>query len=221
MAEKEQAKPLTPAFSNRIRSDEDEELSKQLKLRQRKYINCCGCVTAVFLLLAVTLLVLTFTVFHIKDPRLRMNAVTIQRLDRAALTGTPSQRANITLTADVSVKNPNVASFRYRNSTTTVYYRGEMVGEAQIPSGKAKARHTLRMNLTVDIITDRILAVPSLVNDLSSGALAMSSYTKISGRVKILNIFKKKVVVQINCTMTYNVSGKGIQNQKCNPHVRA
>jgi hypothetical protein len=219
MAEKEQAKPLTH-FSYRIRSDEDEELSTELKLRQRKYIKCCGLVTAVFLLLAVTLLVLVFTVFHIRDPEVRMNSVTLRQLNLAAVNSTSGPRSNITLTADVSVKNPNAASFRYTNSTTSVYYRGEMVGEAQIPSGKAKARRTQRMNLTVDIITDKILAVESLKSDLSSGALAMSSYTKISGRVKILNIFKKNIVVQMNCTMSYNVSSRSIQNQECNSHVR-
>lgn len=216
MAEKDQAKPLTP-FSFRTRSDEDEEISTEVKIRQRKYIKCCGSVTAVLLVLAVTLLVLGFTVFHIKDPRVRMNSVTLQlRNGNFSL----SQGGNITLTADVSVKNPNAASFRYSNSTTTVYYGGSMVGEAQIPSGKAKARRTVRMNLTVDIITDKIAAVPSLANDWSSGALAMNSYTKLSGRVKILNIFKKKVVVQLNCTMTYNVLSQEIQNQKCNSGVR-
>ncbi|XP_059441268.1 uncharacterized protein LOC132173708 [Corylus avellana] len=218
MAEKEQGKPLT-RFSYRTRSDEDEELSTELKFRQRKYIKCCGCVTAVFLLIAVTLLVLGFTVFHIKDPEVRMNSVTLPQLNLAAFNGTSGQRPNITLTADVSVKNPNAASFRYTNSTTSVYYRGEMVGEAQIPSGKAKARHTLRMNLTVDIITDKI-AVESLAYDLRSGALAMSSFTKLSGRVKILNIFKKNIVVEMNCTMSYDVSSQSIQKQKCNSHVR-
>lgn len=219
MAEKGQAKPLAP-FSYRTRSDEDEELSTELKFRQRKYIKCCGCVTAVFLVIAVTLLVLGLTVFHIKDPEVRMNSVTLPQLNLAAVNGTSGQRANITLTADVSVKNPNAASFRYTNSTSSVYYRGEMVGEAQIPSGKAKARHTLRMNLTVDIITDKILAVESLANDLKSGALAMSSFTKLSGRVKILNIFKKNIVVEMNCTMSYDFSSQSIQNQECNSHVR-
>uniref|UniRef100_A0A2N9GUH8 Late embryogenesis abundant protein LEA-2 subgroup domain-containing protein n=1 Tax=Fagus sylvatica TaxID=28930 RepID=A0A2N9GUH8_FAGSY len=137
MAEREQVKPLAPAGYHTSRSDEDEILSNQLKLKQRKYLKCCGCFTALLLILAVLIIVLTFTVFHIRDPMVRINSLTLQNLAN----GTVRQGVNITLIADVSVKNPNAASFIYSNSTTTIYYHGEMVGEARIPSGKAKARH--------------------------------------------------------------------------------
>lgn len=219
MAEREQVKPLTPAGYHTSRSDEDEILSKQLKLKQRKYLKCCGCFTALLLILAVLIIVLTFTVFHIRDPMVRINTLTLQNLELAD--GTLRQDVNITLIAGVSVKNPNAASFIYSNSTTTIYYHGEMVGEARIPSGKAKARHTLSMNVTVDIVPSKVLGVPSLKSDLTSGGLKMmSSYTEMRGQVKILNIAKKNVEVKINCTMTYNFSSQAIQDQNCHPDIR-
>ncbi|GMY30436.1 late embryogenesis abundant protein At1g64065-like [Fagus crenata] len=218
MAEREQVKPLAPAGYHTSRSDEEEILSNQLKLKQRKYIKCCGCFTALLLILAVLIIVLAFTVFHIRDPMVRINALRIQNLELA--NGTVRQDVNITLIAGVSVKNPNAASFIYSNSTTTIYYHGVMVGEARIPSGKAKARHTMSMNITVDIIPSKVLAVPSLKSDLFSGGLNMSSHTKMRGQVKILNIAKKNVVVNINCTMTYNFSSQAIQDQNCHPDIR-
>ncbi|KAG2681022.1 hypothetical protein I3760_11G125100 [Carya illinoinensis] len=137
--------------------------------------------------------------------------------DQDELGDTPASdltTSTATVLADVSVKNPNAVAFRYGNSTTTVYYREERVGEGTIPHGKAKARRTQRMNMTMYIMLDKIFSAPSYGNDSSSGALPMSTFTKLSGRVKILKISKKNVVVQMNCTLTYNVMSQAIQDKK-------
>ncbi|CAK7335619.1 unnamed protein product [Dovyalis caffra] len=180
MAETEQAKPLAPA-AFQIRSDEEEIRSKQSKTRRRNCIKCCGCITAIFLILATTIVVLVLTVFDVKDPVINMNKLVVLRLELA--NGTLRTDVNVTLLADVSVKNPNAASFKFNNGTTTVYYGGKMVGEANTPPGKAKARRTLHMNVTVDLIPEKLLAVGSLMSDISSaGALTMSSNTIIGGK---------------------------------------
>lgn len=216
MSEKEQDKPLAPAAS-RPRSDEDlEALSREPKFRQGRYISCCGCVTAILLILSVIILILAFTVFHIRDPMIKMNSLALQKV--VLVNGALPEDANITVIADVSVKNPNAVSFTYDNSTSTISYRGTVVGETKIPSGKAKAKHTLRMNLTIHIVADKVLAVPGLSSDWTSGALTLNSYTKLSGRVKILNIIKRNVVVETNCTIHYNVKSGAIQDE-CNPRV--
>uniref|UniRef100_F6HUN9 Late embryogenesis abundant protein LEA-2 subgroup domain-containing protein n=1 Tax=Vitis vinifera TaxID=29760 RepID=F6HUN9_VITVI len=182
MAEKDQSKPLAPAGYN-LRSDEEEAMSRELKkLPPRKYIKCCGCITALILIQAVILLVLAFTIFRVKDPVIKMNGMRIGPLELEDST-------NLTLVADVSVKNPNVASFIFSNATTSITYNGTVIGQARTPPGKAKARRTLRMNVTVEIIPEKIMAVTRL---LSSRAINISSYTRIAGRVKIIKIIKKK-----------------------------
>lgn len=220
MADHEQAKPLASgAFGNRGSDVDEEDLSKQLKMiKKKRYIQCCGCVVALFLILAVVVLVLFFTVFRIHDPKIRMNSVTIQRLELLP-NGSLRTDVNVTLLADVSVKNPNVATFKFDNSTTLIYYGGSVVGEAIHLRGKAKARRTLRRNVTVVIIPDNIMDVPSLSSDINSGELNISSYTHISGRVKILNIIKKNVVVKLNCSMTYRISGGDFHGERCKPEL--
>ncbi|KAF2313393.1 hypothetical protein GH714_010740 [Hevea brasiliensis] len=128
----EQAKPLAPSAFQSL-SDEEEALSTQLKLHQRKCIKCCGCFIAFLLILAVTVLVLFFTVFHIKDPVVRMNTLTLDLEPLLLPNGSFSSRTdtNVTLLADISVKNPNFASFKFNNGTTTVLYGGTVVGEAR------------------------------------------------------------------------------------------
>ncbi|KAA8520888.1 hypothetical protein F0562_011561 [Nyssa sinensis] len=216
--QKEQVKPLAPA-AYRISIEEDEALSMELKKhRHCKCINCCGCITALMLIQAVVLLVLVFTIFRVKDPVIKMNSLNFQGLDLFNQTSL-RPAANMTLTAALSVKNPNVASFKFGNATTTINYGGDIVGEARNPPGLAKARRTLEMNVTVDIMLERMMGVSRVWSDLSWEALNMSSYTRIRGRVKILKIFKKHIVVNMNCTMMVNIRSKAIQAQDCKRNV--
>ncbi|XP_030530418.1 uncharacterized protein LOC115740907 [Rhodamnia argentea] len=217
MAEKEQARPLAPA-SYITRSDEDQALSDHFRLRRPSCLKCCGIAAALFLILAVVALVLVFTVFHVEDPIVRMNRVQIPQLAQLVSNGTALSGANITAVADVSVKNPNAASFRYGNSTTELYYGGEVVGEGRIPAGKAAARRTQRVNVTVEVVPARIAKAPRLSSDLAAGNLTMESYTRIDGRVKILKIIRKHVVVRLNCTIAY-VIASGEMKEECQRRV--
>ena len=69
------------------------------------------------------------------------------------------------------------------------------MGEGRDFRGVAEAQGTLLMNLTLDVMVRR------LRGDLGLGVFHLSSYTRIGGRVKILNIIKRSVVVKMNCTM--------------------
>ncbi|XP_059651329.1 uncharacterized protein LOC132298957 [Cornus florida] len=218
MVEREQARPLAPA-SERPSSDDDETVLDQKALRRKKCIKCCGCIAALLLIEVVVVIILIFTVFKVKDPVIKMNGVTVDKLDLINGT-TPRPGSNMSLTADVSVKNPNVASFKYSNTTTTLYYRGTMIGEARGPPGQAKARRTMRMNVTVDIITDSLVTNPSLSSDYKSGLLTMTSFTRVGGRVTIMKIIKKHVIVKMNCSMTINITSQSIQEQKCKRKVK-
>lgn len=216
MAEKkEQVKPLAPASHRQYFTDDNEAVfpPDSKKQRHRKYVQCCGCITALLLIQAVVLLVLIFTVFRIKDPKLKMNSVRISGLDSTNLS---SQLANITVTADVSIKNPNVVAFKFSNiTTTTVYYGGVAVGEGRNPPGVAAAQRTLRLNVTVELVVGKLLGVERLGRDLRFGELNVTTYTRVGGRVKILGLFKKHVVVKMNCTMSFNVTSREIGYQSC------
>ncbi|CAI9784637.1 unnamed protein product [Fraxinus pennsylvanica] len=216
MAEKrEQVKPLAPAALG-IKIDEDEDISMEFRNHHhRKCITCCGCITAIFLIIVMIMLVLVFTIFHIKDPVIKMKNLKIQGFGALVRTDNPGPAVNLTVEADVSVINPNVASFKFSNTTTSLYYDSIVIGEAQILAGEVRARRTLDMNFCIDVKVDKILALPGLKSDLASGALSISSHSKISGKVKIINIIKKHVVVQMNCTMTFDIRSQAIQDQNC------
>lgn len=218
MVESEQVRPLAQTTDVDPFNDYENDVALSKKLRRRKYIKCCVCVWASILIQAGVVVILIFTVFRVKEPVIRVNKFTVTKLELVNNT-VPKPGSNITINADVSVKNPNVASFKYSNTTTTLFYHGTVVGEARGPPGQSKARRTMRMNITVDIITDRMLSNPNLQSDVGSGLLSMNSYSSIPGRIKILKIINKHVVVKMNCSMTVNISSQAIQDQKCKRKV--
>lgn len=218
METSEQIRPLAPASERPISSD-DEAGTAVTKHRRRRLLRCCACVGGVLLLQAVVVVILIFTVFKFKDPVIRLNGVTVERLELINGTTTPRPGSNMSLTADVSVKNPNYASFRYPETTSALFYRGTEIGAARGPAGRARARRTMRMNVTVEVIADRVLAQPDLGADINSGLLTLGSYTEVRGKVKILMV-KKHVRVRMNCTLTVNVTSQAIQDQKCKRKVK-
>ncbi|XP_010506613.1 PREDICTED: late embryogenesis abundant protein At1g64065-like [Camelina sativa] len=215
MNDSEHVRPLAPATILPV-SDESASNTRHNTLRRRKRMKCLICVTVTSLILLTIVLTLVFTVFRVKDPTIKMNRVMVNGLDsvmgtdRVQLLGT-----NISMIVDVSVKNPNMASFKYSNTTTDIYYKGTVVGEARGLPGKARPHRTSRMNLTVDIMIDRILADPGLSREVStSGLVNVWSYTRVGGKVKIL-VVKKHVTVKMNCTMAVNITAQAIQDVDC------
>lgn len=95
-----------------------------------------------------------------------------------------------------------------------------MIGEARGPPGKSKARRTMQMNITVHIITSRLITHPMLTDDISGGLLPMTTYTRVGGRVKILKLIDKYIVVKMNCSMSVNTTSRTIQDQKCKRKVQ-
>ncbi|XP_071707645.1 late embryogenesis abundant protein At1g64065 [Rutidosis leptorrhynchoides] len=218
MAE-EQVRPLAPATDRHHSSSDDEEIVLKKTARRKKYIKLCGFMLVIIVLSVVVVVTLIFTIFKVKDPEIKMNGVTVDKID--LINGTiPRPGTNMSLTADISVKNPNFSSFRYKNTTTSLYYHGAVIGEARGPPGQSKARRTTRMNITIAIIVDSLLGNPELQNDLGTGLLTMSSYTSVGGRVKFLTFIKKHVSVRMNCTMKFNISSRSIEDQKCKRKVK-
>ncbi|KAI3796593.1 hypothetical protein L1987_39271 [Smallanthus sonchifolius] len=214
--EKEQVRPLAPTTDHQRSNSSDEEAALKKTTHRRKYIKWCGCLVAVIIVVVVTLI---FTVFKIKEPEIKMNGVMVDNL--GFINGAiPGPGTNMSLTADISVKNPNYSSFRYKNTTTSLYYHGAVIGEVRGPPGHSKARRTTRMNVTLNIDVGSLLKDPNLQNDLGTGSLTMSSYTIVGGSIKILTIIKRSVTVRMNCTMKVNIYSRAIKEQKCKKKVQ-
>ncbi|CAA6665945.1 unnamed protein product [Spirodela intermedia] len=208
MAEKEESRSLATSASVVPIGTLDEEGASRWRsaqyLRKRQgVLFCCGCSIVTVVVLGFIALILALTVFKMQDPKLTVKGIHVEGLKAAV--GTNSS-LNATMMADISIKNPNVASFRLENSTTEFFYRRESVGVASIPGGVVSADHTKRMNLTVTVVTRQVATLENTTDGSPTGSVNLTSYTKIKGRVNLFGIFRRKLDVFLNCEMTLDLS---------------
>lgn len=184
----------------------------------RKYVKCCGCITALTLVSAVIVLVLIFTLFWAKSPVLRLNSIRIEGLQKINWKNvTPN--TNLTIYAQVSVKNRNMANFKYQETSTFLFYEKNLVGEVWTPPGSVGAKKTEKVNATIDVMVKNMLDVPRLKDDFIAGFMLMNTYTRLHGRVKIFNVVKKSIVLKTNCTMKVNFTSYVIQAHTCKRQI--
>ncbi|XP_047323879.1 uncharacterized protein LOC124927504 [Impatiens glandulifera] len=190
--------------------------SKEVEKKQRRrrcWFICLGLILFV-LAIAIILLVLAFTVFKAKHPVVTVNSINIKDLNIDLDILRLQVHINVSLDIDLSLKNPNKVGFKYTNSTSSLEYRGKVVGEFPIPAGKISAGKTVGMNITLTLMADRLLSNAQLYSDVISGNMSLSTHTRISGKVHVL-FFKVKVVSYTACDVNVNVINRSITDMDC------
>ncbi|KAK9740463.1 hypothetical protein RND81_03G037500 [Saponaria officinalis] len=179
---------------------------------------CCSllCLLGTLLTITTLIIILILTVFKVKNPIMTINKIQLGTGKTSCLDFVPG--SNITMTIDASVKNPNVGGYNFSNTTSSIFYDGIMVGRAYGPPGRVPARRSIRMNIRVEIVAASLLNAPNLITDLGSGVFTMDSYTRTPGIVKLI-VVKKSVVVEMNCTVTFNITSQEIRHQQCKSRV--
>lgn len=226
-ASREQIAPLALSSPQSLTGEEGEaevasKRSRLRSVRRRRCLICGGCCGVSLVVLAVVIVVLAFTVFRVRDPEITINGLTLQRV----AVGPPSALSqqffslNLTLLVDLSVKNPNAASVRFGPSTTTVYFHERRLGEAYGPAGNSRAHRTFRMNVTVDIMAERVMADAQLLQELVGGVIDVTTSTRLGGRVKLLGVIRRHVDVSVNCSLAIEVASQSLQQQNCDREVR-
>uniref|UniRef100_A0A5B7AIE8 Late embryogenesis abundant protein LEA-2 subgroup domain-containing protein n=1 Tax=Davidia involucrata TaxID=16924 RepID=A0A5B7AIE8_DAVIN len=212
MAEKgQQVYPMSQA---RAKHDEEAATVPSEELRRKKRMKCLAYVVAFAVFQTGIILLFALTVMKIKSPKFRVRSVAFETFDVVTTTTTPS--FNIRMNAELGVKNTNFGHYKFDNSTITFFYKGSPVGNAFVPNARAKARSTKKFNIVVDLTSTSLPSTSELGNDISSGVLSLSSQSTLRGKVELFKVMKKKKSTQMDCTMTFNLADRAIQNLKCN-----
>ncbi|XP_022733154.1 uncharacterized protein LOC111287141 [Durio zibethinus] len=193
MAEKEQqVHPLAPA-NDHPRSDEESASrlqSKELKRKKRtKYI--------------YIILVFVLAVLRVKNPKVRIGRVNIETMEINNTVAAAS--FDLKFIAQVTVKNTNFSHYKFDNSTMTFLYNGIIVGEAIIPKATARARSTKKLDFTVEVNSRALTTNTALDSELSSNVLT----------VELMKVMRKKKSPEMNCTLTFNLSTRNLQDLNC------
>ncbi|GMP70380.1 hypothetical protein CsSME_00029254 [Camellia sinensis var. sinensis] len=123
----------------------------------------------------------------------------------------------MTMNAKLGVKNPNFSPYKYRNTTIEFYYGVTLVGTAIVPKSKVGHLKTKKFNVAVNLIAPpSLLSDTKLASDISFRLLPLSSQSKLSGKVELILIMKKKKSTQMSCTMNVNIMTQQLQDVKCN-----
>lgn len=183
--------------------------------RRKRWSTCCGATVVALIGVILLVVILAFTVFKPKRPVTTVDTVGLKNLAVSIDVLRLRLEINLTLNVGLSVKNPNKVGFRYKNSSAMLNYRGKLVGEAPIPADKISAGETKPMSLTLTLLADRLLSDSHLYSDVISGEVPLSTYTKISGKVTALKIFRIHVVSTTSCDLTLFVPNRTVGNQHC------
>ncbi|KAK8705497.1 hypothetical protein V6N13_049099 [Hibiscus sabdariffa] len=186
------------------------EASKELKRKKRMKLLAYALAFAIFQIIVI--LVFSLTVMRIKNPKFRVRSITVEDL-KVAAPNPPS--FNIKLNAQVAIKNTNFGHFKFENTTISFDYGGVRVGDAFVAKGRSKARSTKKMNITVEMNSNNIPNNSSLQNEIESGFLTLTCHSKLSGKVQLMKLIKKKKSAEIECTMLINLETKAVQDIKC------
>ncbi|XP_057470064.1 uncharacterized protein LOC130759025 [Actinidia eriantha] len=212
MAEREQRAgyPLAPA-NGYARSDEETGRSLSDEERRQKRKKWALYIIAFIIFQTGVIVFFSMTVMKFRTPKFRVRpATSFDTFDVQ-----PSS-FNLRMNTQLGIKNTNFGPYKYGNSTIYFSYKGTQVGSAMISKSKANFRRTKKVNVAVDLITPTNLANNSeLASDISSGILPLTSTSRLTGKIEIMFIFKKKRSVNMNCTMDLNISAKQLQNIKC------
>jgi len=204
MAEKEQQPGHNSAAPyNYGRADPEARSTKEL--RRKKRIKIAAYVVAFVVFQSIVIAIFALTVLKVKTPRFRVRSATF---DTFSVTGTSM---DVTMNAQLGVKNTNFGPYKYDNSTVIFYYRGAQVGTAFVPKSKANFKSTKKLNVVVSLSSTS----SELASDSAAGIVPLSSEARLTGKVELMLIMKKKKATNMNCTMELNIPTRQLQNVKC------
>ncbi|XP_023007254.1 uncharacterized protein LOC111499794 [Cucurbita maxima] len=181
----------------------------------RKRRNICIAVLLSLIVLVILILILAFTVFKPKQPTITVDSVSLLDLNISLNAARFGVDLNLTLIVQLTVENPNKVAFQHSDGTAVVSYRGEEVAEAPIPSGRLSPDGTEKMNLTLTMMADRLLAKSELFSDVIAGELPISTFARLAGKMTVIGVFKIRVVALSSCDLTIDIRNRSVEDQRC------
>ena len=170
------------------------------KWKRSQNAKCYVYILAFVVLQVAVILAFALIVMRVKTPSVRVRSVHVQSLTYNETT--PS--LDMTIVAEIAVRNKNFGRFKFDNTTANVTYGGVLVGEGHITKARASARKTKRMNVTIEATFDRVSDAAKLRSELGSGNLTFTSVARVRGEVAVM-LIKKKKTANMNCTMTVDL----------------
>lgn len=172
------------------------------------------------LIAVIVLIVLIFTEFKAKDPKIKVTGIALKSFSLKLDSTLTNFQLDVSLHLNVSVYNPNVASFKYSNSSTFLSYRGREVGSAPIPPGKVGAKKTEKLETDLNIHALQIVMDSNLTSDLKAGIIPINTYSSLQGKLNVINVFKHHAVSTSDCSANIMVTNQTLGDFSCDYKIK-
>lgn len=166
------------------------------------------------LVIIIVIVILALTVFKTRAPRVQINAIDLETFSIGA------DSFNMSLLLDLTVHNPNRASFKYSEGVTRVVYYGDPVGQAVIPPGYIASKGNEYLSVLLCLEAARVLMNENLPGNILSGRLPVLATTTLAGTVTVLRVFKRHAVTTSDCDITVFVANATLQSFFCRHAVK-
>ncbi|XP_027108629.1 late embryogenesis abundant protein At1g64065-like [Coffea arabica] len=209
--------PLVPGPANGtyVRTGDDEAGrggSRELRRQKRKKYLLYFVAFVIFQ--TGVILIFTMTIMKVRTPRFRVRSATFDAFNVSRQP--PNNRTfNISMNAQVGVKNANFGRYKYQGTTMTFLYRGSQVGEGVIQKSSVGWRSTKKFNVAVQLTSDNFTSDSQLAADLNANILRLTSQAELKGKVALTFIFNKKKSAKMNCTMDVFLTTEQLANISC------
>ncbi|PON97742.1 Late embryogenesis abundant protein [Trema orientale] len=212
MAEKNQEFPIGQSSSYTRFDQESGNLTAE-ELKRKKRIKLAIYIVAFIIFQVIVITAFGLTVMKVKSPKLRLDNIQFQTLDTATAN---SPSFDVRFTTQVRVKNTNFGPYKFDATTLNFTYGGATVGQVVIPKGKAGLKSTKKINdVVVSLSSTQLPSTADLGSELTAGTLTLSSAAKMTGKVELMLIMKKKKSTNMNCIIIIDVGSKTVRNLQC------
>ncbi|XP_057463207.1 late embryogenesis abundant protein At1g64065-like [Actinidia eriantha] len=202
---------VTPMAPADIYSRSDQEFAASQysdELRQKKRRKLFIYIAAFTVFQIIVIMVFALVIMRAKSPKVKISSAAIEGLR------VEDSSYNMTLVANLNIKNRNFGNYKYERTTMNVTQGGVLVGEGVIWKGTAKARDTKEVGINVTVSSN---GLPD-----NSGVLLLDVQAKLRGEVHLMKMMgveiilvKKRKGAELDCTMEVNLKNGQIQNIGC------
>ncbi|CAA0812953.1 Unknown protein [Striga hermonthica] len=200
---------ITPSGNGRYYTRPDAESPAAADLRRKKR-NKCILFFALFAIFQTgVILIFSLIVMKVRTPKLRLRSAALSNL-AAGTPANPLLRSSIT--AEISLRNPNFGQYKFHNTTVEFFYSGATAGRAAVRGSSVGWRSTRRVGFNVDL---DLPASDELARDLSTGIVTLDFQAKMKGRVDLIFVMRKKRSTAMNCSVDVVIATRAIGNIIC------
>ncbi|KAG4116279.1 hypothetical protein ERO13_D12G159400v2 [Gossypium hirsutum] len=178
-------------------------------------LKVCCAVTAIFIvMIAIIFTILAFTVFKPKDPEITIYPQGLENIGfgLGGISNLSTANVNVSVAMIVAINNRNYGSFKFKNATAFVNYRGDVVGTVPIEQARVPAHGKLNISTVAAFMMDRLTANASFWEDVLAGSVNLSTDATMHGKVTMFKVFKFQASVPSRCDISLFIQSQSVES---------